>query len=123
MELADRRQRVHSLARRLAERELADRAEVAERRAVAVAAQELAVKGEDRLGLVTEGEERFLRPETRARPCQGQHLLGRHRVGAGLAGITPEGAVAAVVAAQGRQRHEALRREGADASQAAIAPR
>src|SRR3989454_8473532 len=50
-----------------------------------------------------------------------QHLLGRHRVGAGLAGIAPEGAIAAVVAAEGRQRHEDLGREGDDASPAAVA--
>src|SRR2546426_1844603 len=50
-----------------------------------------------------------------------QHLLGRHRVGAGLAGIAPEGAIATVVAAEGRQRHEDLGREGDDASPAAVA--
>src|SRR2546430_16724315 len=43
--------------RRLSERELADRAEVAERGPVAVAAQERAVDGKSRLGLVAEREE------------------------------------------------------------------
>ena len=107
--------------RRLAQRELADRAEVAERGAVAVAAQELAVDGKGRLRLVTEREERFLRAEPGACLGERQHLLGRHRVGAGLAGIAPEGAIAAVVAAEGRQRHEDLGREGDDASPAAVA--
>src|SRR5436309_2677309 len=107
--------------RRLAERELADRAEVAERGAVTVATQELAVAGEGRLGPVTEREQGFLRPEPRAGPGEGQHFLGRHRMGAGLPGIAAEGAVAAVVATQGRQRHEDLGGEGDDSSPATVA--
>src|SRR3989454_11838898 len=73
--------------RRLSERELADRAEIAERGAVAVAAQERAVDGKSRLGLVAEREKGLFRTETRARLSERDHLLGRHRVGAGLAGI------------------------------------
>src|SRR5207245_1630201 len=107
--------------RRLSERELADRAEVAERGPVAVAAQERAVDGKSRLGLVAEREEGLFRTETRARLSERDHLFGRHRVGAGLAGIAAEGAVAAVVSAEGRQGHEDLGREGDDASPAAVA--
>ena len=100
---------------------LADRAQVAERRPVAHAAQELAMLGEERLRLVAQREQRFLGAEPLARLDEGEHLVGRHRVGARLAGILPERAVAAVVAAERRQGHEDLGREGDAAAAAPVA--
>src|SRR3989442_755991 len=48
-------------------------------------------------------------------------LVGFHRVSTRLARVAAEGAVPAVVAAERRQRHEDLRREGDGAAPAAIA--
>src|SRR5437870_2666128 len=73
--------------RRLRERERAHRTEIAERRAMAVTAQELAMGGKQRLRLVAEREQRFLRAEPRAGLCERDDFLGRHRVCAGFARI------------------------------------
>src|SRR2546428_362672 len=48
-------------------------------------------------------------------------IVRRRRAGALSGGTGPEGAIAAVVAAEGRQRNEALGREGDGASPAAVA--
>src|SRR5438093_8934325 len=71
--------------------------------------------GEARLRPVAQREQRLLGAESRACPTQRDHFLGRHRVGAGLAGIAAERAVAAVVAAQRGERHEHLHRKRHDA--------
>ncbi len=99
---------------------LADRAQVAERGAVAHTAQEGAVLREQRLRLVAQGEQRLLRAEAGARARQRQHLVRGHGEGARLAGILPERAVAAVVAAEGGQRDEHLGRERDAAAVAAV---
>ena len=95
----------------LGQRQLAHRAQVTERGALAVALQELAVLGERRLRLVAEREERLLGAEPRPGLHQGHHFVRRQRVGAGLARVAPERAVPAVVPAQRGQRHEHLGRE------------
>ncbi len=105
----------------LGEHERAHRPQVSERGPVSHPAEEVAVLGEERLGLVAEGEERLLRPEALAGLGEGQDLLGRHREGAGLARVLPERAVPAVIAAERGQRDEDLGREG-DAPPAASVP-
>src|SRR5712691_6721190 len=97
--------------RRLGQGELADGPQVAERRAVTVTAQELALDGEARLRLVTQREEGFLRSEPPARLNERHHFVGRHRVRARLARIATERAVAAIIAAEGGERHEDLLRK------------
>src|SRR5207248_5465903 len=67
-----------------------------------------------RFGPVAEGEQRLLGAESRARPTQRDHFVGRHGVGAGLAGIAAERAIAAIVTAERGERHEDLRRKGHD---------
>jgi hypothetical protein len=98
--------------RRFREDRRAHRAQVRECRAVTVTAQELAMTGERRLWPVAEREQRFLGAQSRSRLREGHDLVRLHRVGAGLARIAAKRAVAAVVTAQGRQRHEHLGREG-----------
>src|SRR5215831_4630062 len=83
--------------------------------------EKLAMAREARLGLVAEREQRFLGAEATTGLRQRHDLVRRHRVGAGLARIAPEGAVAAVVAAQRRKRHEDLGGERDRAAPAAIA--
>ncbi len=106
---------------RLVQDAAADLAQVAERRPVAHRAQEGAVLGEERLGLVAQREQGFLGAEPRARAGQGQHLVGRHREGARLARILPERAIAAVVAAERGERDEDLGREGNSPAPAPVA--
>ena len=77
---------------------------------------------EEGFRLVPEREQRLLRAQSRARLGEGHDLLRLHRVGAGLAGIAAKGAVAAVVAAEGRQRYEDLGREGDGAAASAVDP-
>src|SRR6185436_10066515 len=98
--------------RRLLQRELAHRAEVAERGAMSVALEELAVLGEARLRPIAQREERLLGAEAGAGLRERHDLVRRQRARSGLAGIAPERAVATVVATQRGQRHEDLRREG-----------
>src|SRR5205823_12091598 len=105
----------------LGEHARADGAEIPERRAVAVAPEELAVLREDGLRLVAEGEERLLRAEPAAGLRERDDLVGCQRPRAGLAWIAAERAVAAVVAAQRGERHEDLRRERHRASSAPVA--
>src|SRR5262249_25978732 len=83
--------------------------------------EKLAVAREARLRLVAEGEQRFLGTGTTAGLGQRHDLVRRHRVGAGLARVAPEGAVATVVAAQGGERNEDLGGEGDGTAPAAIA--
>src|SRR5262245_32055823 len=87
---------------------------------MAVLLQEVAVAREERLRLVAQREQRFLRAEPAAGLRERHDLVGLHRVGARLAGIAAEGAVAAVVAAERRERHEDLRRERDGTSASAI---
>src|SRR5437773_5629023 len=96
-------------------------AEIPERRAVAVAPEELAVLREDGLRLIAEGEERLLRAEPAAGLRERDDLVGCQGPRAGLAWIPAERAVAAVVAAQRGERHEDLRRERHRASSAPVA--
>ena len=107
---------------RLADDQRRDRAQVVERRPVPHAPQELAVLGEERLRPVAQREERFLGAEALARAGERQDLLRRHGQRARVAGIAPEGAVPAVVAAEIGQRYEDLGREG-HAAAAAPVPR
>src|SRR5439155_18879768 len=96
-------------------------AEIPERRAVAVAPEELAVLRDDGLRLVAEGKERLLRAEPAAGLRERDDLIGCQGPRAGLAWIPVERAVAAVVAAQRGERHEDLRRERHRASSAPVA--
>jgi hypothetical protein len=75
-----------------------------------VAPEELALLREGRFRLVTEGEERLLGPEPLSSLGEGHDLVGGHGVGTRLPGIATEGAIAAVVAAQGGEGHEHLLR-------------
>ena len=77
--------------------------------------------GEQRLRPVAQREQRLLGAEPAARLGERHHLVRRHRVGAGLARIAAERAVAAVVATERRQRHEDLGREGDGATATAVA--
>ena len=88
-----------------------------------VAPEELALLREGRFGLVSEGEERFLGPEPLPGLHEGDDLVGRHGVRARFARIAAEGAVAAVIAAQGGEGYEDLLREGDGAPTAAVAQR
>ena len=98
----------------------ADLAQIAERRAVPQRAEDGAVLGEEGLGLVAQREQGLLGAEPGARVREGQHLIGRHREGARFAGILPERAVAAVVAAERGERDEDLGREGDAPAVAAV---
>ena len=97
---------------RLLQNRLAHGAEIRQRRAVAVPSEELAVRGKHRLRLVAQREQGFLRTQSSPRLCERHDLPRLHRVGSGLARIAAERAVAAVVAAEGRQRHEDLGGKG-----------
>src|SRR3990167_5796057 len=88
---------------------------------MAVPPQHLTVLGEARLGLVPEREQRLLGAEPPTRLREGHDLVGRERARAGLARIAPEGAVAAVVAAERGEGHEDLGREGHGTAAAAVA--
>src|SRR4029453_10087991 len=70
---------------------------------------------------VAQREQRFLRAEPSAGLRERDDFIGLHGVGARLARIAAERAVAAVVAAERRERHEDLRREGDGAAPAAVA--
>ena len=80
--------------------------------ALGMTPEERAVLREPRLGLVTEREQRLLGAQPAAGPGERHDLLGRHRVRAGLAGVPAKRAVAAVVAAEGREGDEDLLGEG-----------
>ena len=86
--------------------------EITERGALTVTLQKRAVLGEERLGLVAEGEQGFLRAEALARRDEGEDLVRGHREGAGLARILAERTVPAIVTAERRQRDEDLGGEG-----------
>src|SRR5688572_8412156 len=86
-----------------------------------VRAEELALLGEERLGLVAEREQRLFRPEAGAGLHERDDFVGRHRVRAGLTGIAAERAVVAVIAAERGERDEHLLRERHGAAAAAIA--
>src|SRR5262249_13206640 len=100
---------------------LAHGAQVRQRRAVAVPPEELAMRSEQRLGPVAQREQRFFGAEPAARLGKRHDLVGRHRVGAGLARVATERAVAAVVATERRQRAKYLGREGDRLAAAVVA--
>ena len=106
---------------RLLQNGLAHGVQVRQRRAVAVPSEELAMRREQRLRLVAQREEGLFGAEPAARLGERHDLVGRHRVGARLARVAAERAVAAVVAAEGRQRHEDLGGEGDGAATSAVA--
>jgi len=100
---------------------LAHGVQVRQRRTVAVPSEELAMRREQRLRFVAEREEGFFGAEPAARLGERHDLVRRHRVGARLARVAAERAVAAVVAAEGRQGHEDLGGEGDGAATSAVA--
>src|SRR6267143_7038729 len=89
---------------------------VVERARKALFAKKFASFGENALGLIAEAEERFLASGAAALFSECEHVVRRHEVRAGLAGIFSEGAVAAVVSAQSSQRDEDFLRKGDDRS-------
>src|SRR5882762_6176008 len=89
---------------------------VVERARKALFAKKFASFGENALGLIAEAEERFFASRAAALFSECEHLLRRHEVRAGLAGIFSKGAVAAVVAAKSSQWDEDLFRKGDDSS-------
>src|SRR5260370_6910347 len=81
---------------------------VVERAPKALFAKKFSSFGENALGLIAEAEERFLASGAAALFSECEHLVRRHEMRTGLAGIFSKGAVAAVVAANGSQRDEDL---------------
>src|SRR5882724_260758 len=69
---------------------------------------------EAQLWLITQTEEGFGATPLLPRSCNLQDLIRGHGVSARFAGISTEGAIATVVAAQVRQRDEDLARVGND---------
>jgi hypothetical protein len=100
-----------------------DLSQIAERRAMPHAPEEVAVLGEDRLRPVTQGKQRFFGAEPLAGSGQRQDLVGSHAQRAGLAGVAAKGAVPAVVATEVGQRDEDLGGEGHAPAAAAVSHR
>src|SRR5262245_59405441 len=86
-----------------------------------VTAEELAVRRKQRLRLVAERKERLLGAHATAGLDEGGDFVGGQGVGARLAGVATEGAVAAVVPAQRGERDEHLGRERDGSTAPAIA--
>ena len=84
--------------RGLAQHEFAHRFEIMQRGPVAETAQGLAHLRENKFGLVAQREESFGASQLFTGASDGEHFIGTHGVGAGVAGIAAERAVSAVVA-------------------------
>src|SRR5882724_1838794 len=96
--------------------EFAHGGEIVERARVALTAEEFAGFGEYLFRLVAQAEECFLAAGLTAAFGEGEDFLAGHEMSAGLARVFAEGAVAAIVAAEGRQRDEDFFRKGDDGS-------
>ena len=93
---------------RLPQYQLAHAFQVLERGFVAEVAEGFAHLRKQQLRLVAKTEERLRAAQALALARDFEDLVGRHGMGARIAGIAPEGAVAAIVAAQVGQRQEDL---------------
>ena len=96
------------------EDEFAHGGEIVERTRVALLAEEFAGFGENLFGLIAEAEERFLAAGLASAFGEGENFVRGHEMRARLAGVFAEGAVAAIVAAEGGQRDEDLFGKGDD---------
>ena len=91
-----------------------------QRRLVAEMTKCFAHLRKEELGLIAEAEQGLRTAEFLSGASYLQHLIGCHRMGAGIARIAAEGAIPAVVAAKIRQRDEYLARVGYDAGLEAL---
>ena len=91
--------------------QLAHRCKVIEGACVTLAFQKFSRLRENPLGLVPQTNQRFLAPGAAPLFREREHFVRGHEMRAGLPGIFPEGAVAAIVAAERRQRNENFLRE------------
>src|SRR5581483_11631349 len=80
--------------------------EITECRAMAESCKLIAHLRKDGFGPVAETEERLFTTELRAGLCDRNHFVGRHGVRAGLIRVFAERAVAAIIAAEVRERNE-----------------
>jgi hypothetical protein len=69
-------------------------------------AQRFSHLGEEQFGFVAEAKESFGASQFFSGARDLENLFGSHRVSAGFSGVAAEGAVAAIVAAQIRQRQK-----------------
>src|ERR1019366_2520162 len=76
--------------------------------------QRIAHLGKKQLGLVSQAEQRLGATHALARTYYFHHLVRFHSVRAGIAGVAPERAVSAIVAAEIRQGKKHLARIGND---------
>src|SRR4029077_16846929 len=96
------------------EDELAHGCEIVECARIALRAEEFAGFGENPFGLIAEAKESFLAAGLAGAFGEGEDFVRGHEVGAGLAGVLAEGAVAAIVAAKRGERDENFFREADD---------